>query len=65
MTILKNTNSLYINGEWVTTDQLEAVLNPATEGVIGEAPVGKAEHIEAAIASARDAFDNGPWPRLS
>lgn len=65
MTILKNKNSLYINGEWVTSDQLEAVLNPANESVLGEAPVGDAKHVEAAIAAAYDAFHKGPWPRMS
>lgn len=65
MTILKNENSLYINGEWVRSDTLEAVINPATEQVLAEAPVGDAKHVEAAIASAHEAFHKGPWPRLA
>ncbi|MET0370406.1 MAG: aldehyde dehydrogenase family protein [Sphingobium sp.] len=65
MTILKNSKALYINGEFMSTDQLEAVINPATEQSIGEAPVGTAAHVEAALAAAREAFDKGPWPRLS
>ncbi|MDB5716072.1 MAG: aldehyde dehydrogenase family protein [Sphingomonadales bacterium] len=64
MTILKNSKALYINGEWMSTDQLEAVLNPATETVLGEAPVGTAAHVEAAISAAHEAFHKGPWPRL-
>src|ERR1700712_844511 len=64
MTILKNSKALYINGEWMSTDQLEAVLNPATEAVLGEAPVGTAAHVEAAISAAHEAFHKGPWPRL-
>ena len=64
MTILKNPTALYINGEFLTTDQLEAVLNPATEAVIGEAPVGTSAHVEAALAAAHEAFHKGPWPRL-
>ncbi|MDO7842258.1 aldehyde dehydrogenase family protein [Sphingomonas immobilis] len=64
MTILKNSKALYINGEWMSTDQLEAVLNPATEGVLGEAPVGGPAHVEAALAAAYEAFHKGPWPRL-
>jgi len=65
MTILKNKNALYINGEWMTSDQLEAIVNPADESVLGEAPVGTAAHIEAALSAAHDAFHKGPWPRLS
>jgi aldehyde dehydrogenase (NAD+) len=65
VTILKNRNSLYINGEWIAVTQLEAVLNPADESVLAEAPVGGAAHVEAGLASAREAFDKGPWPRLS
>ena len=64
MTILKNSRALYINGEWMSTDQLEAVINPATEEVLGEAPVGTDAHVEAAIGAAHEAFHKGPWPRL-
>ncbi|MBV9842353.1 MAG: aldehyde dehydrogenase family protein [Sphingomonadaceae bacterium] len=64
MTLLKNKNALYINGEWVASDQLEAVLNPADESVLAEAPVGSSAHVEAALAAAYHAFHKGPWPRL-
>ena len=59
-------NGLYINGEWVmpASGETEEVLNPATEEVIGLCPIGGAPEIEAALVSARDAFDKGPWPRL-
>lgn len=58
---------LFINGEWVkpASGATEPVTNPATEEPIGEAPVGGKPEIEAALASARQAFDQGPWPRLS
>ncbi|MDP3548767.1 MAG: aldehyde dehydrogenase family protein [Novosphingobium sp.] len=56
---------LYIDGEWHAGAGTEAVLNPATEDVIGEAPVGDAAAAEAAIASSYDAFENGPWPRMA
>ena len=56
---------LYINGGWHAAADREAVLNPATEEVIGEAPVGDAAAAEAAIASSSDAFENGPWPRMA
>lgn len=60
-------SSLYINGEWVApaSGDREDVLNPATEEVIGRAPVGGVEDAGQAIAAARDAFDNGIWPKMS
>ncbi|MGK2911452.1 MAG: aldehyde dehydrogenase family protein [Sphingobium sp.] len=64
MNILKSKNSLYINGEWIASSDIEAVINPADESVLGEAPVGGALHVEAALAAAREAFDKGPWPRM-
>lgn len=57
-------SSLYIDGEWVTPSEREAVINPADESLIGEAPVGGVAEMEAAIAAARTAFDSGPWPKL-
>lgn len=57
---------LYIGGSWVGAHLgHEDVLNPATEEVIGRAPVGNAADADAAIAAARQAFDHGPWPRMS
>lgn len=59
-------NKLYIDGNWATASgNTEAVLNPATEEVIGHAPVGDTASAQAAIAAAREAFDHGPWPWLS
>lgn len=60
-------SELYINGQWLkpASGHYEAVVNPATEEIIGEAPVATAADAEAAIAAAREAFDNGPWPRLT
>jgi len=59
-------DKLYIDGAWVEADgPREAVINPATETVIGHAPTGDLHSADAAIAAARDAFDNGPWPWLS
>ena len=56
----------YINGGWTSSGgDLAEVVNPATEEVIGTAPVGNAEDAEAAVAAARAAFDDGPWPRRS
>lgn len=63
--MLKHSNALYIDGQWQTASHREAVINPATEEVLGEAPVGDSILVEAALVAARLAFDKGVWPRLS
>lgn len=62
---LQQPGSLYIGGEWVRASDKEAVINPADESVIAEAPVGSAAAISDAIGIAYDAFHNGPWRRMS
>ena len=65
MTFLKHPDCIYIGGEWQQTTAREAVINPADESLLIEAPVGSAAQVEAAIAAARHAFDHGEWPRLT
>jgi aldehyde dehydrogenase (NAD+) len=57
---------LYVDGAWTDSegDELIEVRNPATEEVIGVVPQGTAADVRRAIAAARRAFDEGPWPRL-
>jgi aldehyde dehydrogenase (NAD+) len=61
------TYRLYIDGEWVDShgDASVEVINPATEEVIGRVPQATRSDVARAIAAARIAFDEGPWPRLS
>jgi aldehyde dehydrogenase (NAD+) len=57
---------LYINGAWVSPEAgTEAVINPASEAIIGHAPLAGGSQVEAAIAAAREAFDDGPWPTMT
>ena len=59
-------DKLYIDGIWYAAEGgSEAVVNPATEDVIGHAPVASLAQVEAAIAAARTAFDDGPWPTMA
>jgi aldehyde dehydrogenase (NAD+) len=58
---------LFVGGDWIAPhgkDRLE-VVNPATEQVIATVPSGSPEDADAAVAAAREAFDSGPWPRMS
>jgi acyl-CoA reductase-like NAD-dependent aldehyde dehydrogenase len=41
------------------------VINPATEEVFATAPEATRGDMQRAIAAARKAFDEGPWPRMS
>lgn len=39
--------------------------NPATGDIIGNAPLSTAADVTQAVHSARKAFDQGPWPKMS
>ena len=56
--------SLQIGGEAVDSsgDKTRAVLNPATGETIVHVPDATREDVERAVAAARAAFDEGPWP---
>jgi aldehyde dehydrogenase (NAD+) len=63
---VKITDSVFVGGAWVrATGEPEAVINPATEALVGMAPVGGKAEVDAAIGAAREAFDRGPWPRMA
>lgn len=58
---------LFIDGRWVppsTTSRLRPV-NPATEELIADVAEAREADMDKAVAAARRAFDEGPWPRLS
>ncbi len=59
-------DALYINGQWQKssgTGVIE-VISPATERPIGCSPDGTRADMDCAVAAARQAFDDGPWPRM-
>ena len=60
-------DDLFIAGRWQapSTTRRLSVISPHTEEPIGEVPDAAPEDVDRAIAAAREAFDNGPWPRLS
>ncbi|MFH1692269.1 MAG: aldehyde dehydrogenase family protein [Candidatus Omnitrophota bacterium] len=62
-----NNYKMYINGEFCDA-QDKAVLesiNPATEEAFAAFPKGSESDLEKAIFSARHAYDEGEWPRMS
>src|SRR6185503_2561837 len=60
-------NSVFVDGGWAAPrgKQKLSVISPVTEEVIMTFPDGTPEDMDRAVASARAAFDTGPWPRLS
>ncbi|MDL9938088.1 aldehyde dehydrogenase family protein [Gordonia sp. ABSL1-1] len=65
--MIKEYPQLFIGGGWVDPagSRTEPVINPATEETIGIAALGDRSDTIRAIESARRAFDEGPWPRMS
>ncbi|MFI5985147.1 aldehyde dehydrogenase [Streptomyces sp. NPDC051555] len=67
MTELVEHGKLFIGGEW--TDPLGSdtidIVSPHTEQVIGRVPHASRADVDRAVAVARKAFDEGPWPRAS
>src|SRR5579864_1137829 len=60
-------DKLFIGGEWVepATSNVIDVISPHSEELVGRVPEGSTADIDRAVAVARDAFDNGPWPRMT
>src|SRR5580693_8325050 len=58
---------LFIGDRWVEPEggATMPVINPATEEVIGSAPVASTKDTATAVAAARQAFDEGPWGRTT
>ena len=64
---VKDYDRLFIGGTWVApegTGTIE-VISPSTEEVVARVPDATAADVDKAVAAARDAFDHGPWPRMT
>jgi betaine-aldehyde dehydrogenase len=59
-------NKLFIGGEWIAPSSSATidVVSPHSEEVIARVAEGREADIDRAVAAARAAFDEGPWPRL-
>jgi len=60
-------DKLFIGGDWVgpETDATIDVISPFSEEVIGRVPDASPADIDRAVAAARAAFDDGPWPSMT
>ncbi|ATW48290.1 aldehyde dehydrogenase [Streptomyces peucetius] len=67
MTELVEHGELFIGGELTAplgTDVIE-VISPHSEQVVGRVPHASRADVDRAVAAARRAFDEGPWPRAT
>ena len=60
-------DKLFIGGRWVepSTSEVIEVRSPDTGEYVGRVPLAAAADVDAACAAAREAFDSGPWPRMT
>lgn len=61
------TDKLYIGGEWVNSHsgKMIEVTSPDTEEVVARVAEASEDDVDLAVAAAREAFDKGPWPRMT
>lgn len=59
-------DALFIGGSWSSpdSDTVIEVTSPATEAPVAHVASAGPADVDAAVAAARAAFDQGPWPRL-
>jgi aldehyde dehydrogenase (NAD+) len=64
---LRHLDRFFIGGEWVkpSTDSTIDVTDSATEEHFFSVAEAQAADISRAVGAAREAFDAGPWPRMS
>jgi aldehyde dehydrogenase (NAD+) len=64
---LKHSDSFFIGGDWVapSSDRTIDVIDSVSEEHYFSVPEAMESDMDRAIAAAREAFDNGPWRKLS
>lgn len=64
---IRHRDRLFIGGRWVAplAGGRITLVNPATEEAFTEVAEAREADMDLAVAAAREAFDNGPWSRLT
>jgi aldehyde dehydrogenase (NAD+) len=59
-------HEFFIGGQWVAPlgTEIQPVISPSTEEVVGEVPLAIPADMDAAVAAAKTAFENGSWADL-
>lgn len=65
--LIRHPDRFFIGGQWVapSSDATISVVSPSTEEEFVRVAEAQVADVERAIAAARLALDEGPWPRLS
>ncbi len=63
----RRTRRMLIGGKWVEAASGETftTYDPATEQPLAEVPAGDKEDVDRAVRAARQAFETGPWRRMT
>jgi len=61
---IRHPDKLYIGGEWVDakSGKMLEIVNPNSEEVVARVAEAGKDDMDRAVAAARKAFDEGPWP---
>ncbi len=64
---INHPDKVWIGGEWRASHSGRSIeiVSPNTEQVVAVVAEADEADMDAAVAAAREAFDHGPWPRLS
>jgi aldehyde dehydrogenase (NAD+) len=64
---VRQPHQLYIDGRWcdATADDSHTVVNPASGAALATIAHASAADVDRAVATARRAFEDGPWRRLT
>lgn len=64
--LVEHAEELFIGGSWPAPidGRLIEVISPSTEEPVSRVAVGGPKDVDAAVSSARRAFDDSPWPHL-
>jgi len=55
---------IFIDGEFKETKEKQSIIGPSTGAAVAEVSVAGGDEVEAALAAARKAFDDGRWTKL-
>src|SRR6218665_3673270 len=64
---LASPEKLFIGGDWSSSsgDSGIDIVSPSSEETVGRVAMATAADMDRAVAAARQAFDHGPWPRMT
>ena len=65
--MIEHSDRLFIDGDWAAAsgDAKISVVDASTEELFTQVAEAKKPDVDRAVAAAREAFDRGPWPRMS